>query len=147
MDIHGGSELQARPEFLGGRDNYFLNELGIALFFPNIRGSSGYGKTFLTLDDGLLREDAYKDIGALLGWIKTRADLDADRIMVSGVSYGAGVTLAIATRYIHLIRCSWAGAATSNIFTLLLGRPDRRSEYGDERDPRMKAFFERIAPL
>lgn len=147
VDIHGGPELQARPGFLGGRDNYLLNELGVAFIFPNIRGSSGYGKTFLTLDNGLLREDAYKDIGALLDWIKTRSDVDADRIMVSGVSYGAGVTLAVATRYNDLIRCSWAGAATSNIFTLLLGRPDRRSEYGDERDPNMRAFFERIAPL
>lgn len=146
VDIHGGPELQARPRFLGGRDNYFLNELGVALILPNIRGSSGYGKTFLTLDNGLLREDAYKDIGALLEWIKTRPDLDADRIMVSGVSYGAGVTLAVATRYDDLIRCSWAGAPTSNIATLLKGRPDRRPEYGDERDPNMLAFFERIAP-
>lgn len=146
IDIHGGPELQSRPGFLRG-DNYYLNELGIALLFPNIRGSSGYGKTFLTLDNGLLRENAYKDIGALLNWIKTRSDLDADRIMVQGVSYGAGVTLAVATRYNDLIRCSWAGAPTSNIATLLNNRPDRRPEYGDERDPNMRAFFERIAPL
>src|SRR5205085_1067135 len=131
VDIHGGPELQARPGFLGERDNYFMNELGIALIFPNIRGSSGLGKTFLNLDNGLLREDAYKDVGALLNWIKTGPDLDADRIMVSGVSYGAGVTLAVDTRYNDLIRCSWAGAPTSNIFSLLRARPDRRSEYGD----------------
>jgi len=147
VDIHGGPELQARAGFLGGRDNYFMNELGIALIFPNIRGSSGYGKTFLSLDNGLLREDAYKDVGALLNWIKTRSDLDADRIMISGVSYGAGVTLAVATRYNELIRCSWAGAPTSNIFSLLRARPDRRSEYGDDRDPQMRAFFEQIAPV
>ncbi len=147
VEIHGGPELQARPGFLGGRDNYFLNELGIALVFPNIRGSAGYGKTFLALDNGLLRENAYKDIGALLGWLKPRSDLDANRIMVTGVSYGAGATLVVATLYNDLIRCSWAGAPTSNIFTLLRARPDRRAEYGDERDPEMRAFFERIAPL
>jgi len=147
IDIHGGPELQARPSFLGGRDRYFLEELGIALIAPNIRGSAGFGKTFLTLDNGMRREDAYKDIGALLDWIRNRPDLDASRIMVSGVSYGAGVTLAVATRYNNLIRCSWAGAPTSNIATLLRARPDRRSEYGDERDPQMLDFFERIAPL
>jgi dipeptidyl aminopeptidase/acylaminoacyl peptidase len=69
-----------------GRRNYYLNELGIALIFPNIRGSSGYGKSFLKLDDGLLRENAYKDIGSLLDWIEAQSELDANRVMVSGVS-------------------------------------------------------------
>src|SRR5205085_12015551 len=93
-----------------------------------IRGSSGYGKMFLSLDNGLLREDAYQDIGALLDWIKTRPELDADRIMVSGVSYGAGVTLAVATRYNDLIRCSWAGAPTLNLFPFFVpGRIDAPS--------------------
>lgn len=147
IDIHGGPELQATPGFLRGRDRYFVNELGIAIILPNIRGSSGYGKTFLTLDDGLRREDAYKDIGALLEWIAANPTLDPARVMVSGVSYGAGTTLAVAARYNDLIRCSWAGAPTSNFVTLLHARPDRRSEYGDERDPQIRAFFERIAPL
>lgn len=147
IEIHGGPELQSRPGFLGGRNNFFLKELGIAILFPNIRGSAGYGKTFLKSDNGLKREDAFKDIGALLAWIKSQPDLDENRIMISGVSYGAGLTLAVSYLYNDRISCAWAGAPTSNYNTLLRARPDRRGEYGDERDSVMKSFFEKIAPI
>ena len=151
VNIHGGPEGQSRPLFLG-RNNYFINELGIALLLPNIRGSSGYGKSFLKLDNGFLREDTYKDIGALFDWIKTRDDLDSDRIMVTGGSYGGHMTLAIATRYNDRIRCSLDVVGISNLVTFLertegYRRDLRRVEYGDERDPKMRAFLEKIAPL
>src|SRR5204862_4481855 len=81
IDIHGGPEEQYRPNFLY-EDNYVLNELGVAKIYPNVRGSSGYGKSFLSLDNGMHREDAVKDIGALLDWIKTQPDLDAERVLV-----------------------------------------------------------------
>jgi dipeptidyl aminopeptidase/acylaminoacyl peptidase len=150
IDIHGGPEGQARPEFLG-RDNYFINELGVALILPNIRGSSGYGKTFLKLDNGFLRENSYKDIGALLDWIRTRPDLDADRIMVTGGSYGGHMTLAVATFFGDRIRCALDEVGPSNLVTFLENtsgyRQDlRRVEYGDERDPKMRSFLQRIAP-
>lgn len=151
IDIHGGPEAQFQPYFLG-QQNYYLNELGVALLFPNIRGSSGFGKSFLKLDDGLLRENAYNDIGALLDWIKTRADLDADRVMVTGASYGGHMTLLTATRYADRIRCAVDIVGPSNLATFLEHtagyRQDlRRVEYGDERDPATRAFLERIAPL
>ncbi|MBA2341803.1 MAG: S9 family peptidase [Pyrinomonadaceae bacterium] len=151
INIHGGPEGQSRPGFLG-RNNFLLNELGVAMIFPNIRGSSGYGKTFLKLDNGFQREDSYKDIGALLDWIKTRPDLDADRIMVTGGSYGGHMTLAVATRYSDRIRASVDIVGISNLRTFLENtegyrRDLRRVEYGDERDPKMRAFMERIAPL
>lgn len=151
IDIHGGPEAQFQPYFLG-QQNYYLNELGVALLFPNIRGSSGFGKSFLKLDDGLLRENAYNDIGALLDWIKTRADLDADRVMVTGASYGGHMTLLTATRYADGIRCAVDIVGPSNLATFLEHtagyRQDlRRVEYGDERDPATRAFLERIAPL
>jgi dipeptidyl aminopeptidase/acylaminoacyl peptidase len=151
IDIHGGPEGQAQPEFLG-RDNYYLNELGVVIIYPNVRGSSGYGKTFLTLDNGFKREDSYKDIGALLDWIKTRPDLDGDRIMVTGGSYGGFMTLAVATNYNDKICCSLEYVGLSNLVTFLQNtspyRQDlRRVEYGDERDPKMREFLERIAPL
>jgi Prolyl oligopeptidase family len=92
IDMHGGPEEQYRPGF-GYDNNYFLNELGIARIYPNVRGSSGYGKAFLRLDDGLQREDAVKDIGALLDWIKTQPDLDADRVLVEGASYAVALIL------------------------------------------------------
>jgi len=151
IDIHGGPEGQARPDSLGVW-NYLVNELGVAIILPNIRGSSGYGKTFLKLDNGELREGAYKDIGALLDWIRTRPDLDADRIIVGGGSYGGHMTLAVSYLYSDRIRCSVDVVGPSNLVTFLEHtsgyRQDlRRVEYGDERDPKMRAFLERTAPM
>ncbi len=150
VDIHGGPEGQYRPAFLG-RNNYYINELGIAMIFPNVRGSTGYGKTFLTLDNGFLREDSYKDINSLLDWIAQQPDLDSSRIMITGGSYGGFMTLAVATNYNDRIRCSLDVVGPSNLVTFLENtsgyRKDlRRVEYGDERDPKMRAFLERIAP-
>ena len=149
--IHGGPEGQARPGFLG-QSNFYLNELGVALLYPNVRGSSGYGKTFLDLDNGFRREDSYKDIGALLDWIAAQPDLDAEKIMVSGGSYGGHMTLAVSTLYSDRIACSVDIVGMSNLVTFLENteayrRDLRRVEYGDERDPEMRAFLERIAPL
>ncbi len=151
IDIHGGPEGQSRPDFLG-RDNYFLNELGISILFPNVRGSTGYGKTFVKLDNGFLREDSYKDIGALLDWIKTQPNIDAERVMVTGGSYGGHMTLAISTMYSDRIKCAIAVVGMSSLTTFLQNtsgyRQDlRRVEYGDERDPKMREFLLRIAPL
>jgi dipeptidyl aminopeptidase/acylaminoacyl peptidase len=151
INIHGGPEGQARPSFLG-RTNYFLNELGVAFIYPNVRGSTGYGKTFVQLDNGFLREDTYKDIGALLDWIKTQPRLDASRVMVTGGSYGGHMTFAVATRYNDRIRASLPVVGISNLVSLLerteaYRRDLRRVEYGDERDPKMRQFMLSIAPL
>ncbi len=151
INIHGGPESQHRPVILG-RTNYYLNELGVVIIYPNIRGSSGYGKTFLKLDNGFLREDSYKDIGALLDWIPTQPELDADRILVTGGSYGGHMTLAVATNYNDRIRCAVDIVGPSNLVTFLQNtesyrRDLRRVEYGDERDPKMREYLERIAPL
>ena len=151
IDIHGGPEGQSRPNFLG-RDNYYVNELGIVLIYPNVRGSTGYGKTFTKLDNGFLRQDSYKDINALIDWIGTRPDLDAERIAVTGGSYGGHMTLAISTFYSDRIRCSIDIVGMSNLVTFLqhteaYRRDLRRVEYGDERDPKMRDFLESIAPM
>jgi dipeptidyl aminopeptidase/acylaminoacyl peptidase len=148
--IHGGPEGQVRPDFLG-RDNYFINELGIALIYPNVRGSTGYGKTFEKLDNGFLREGSYKDINSLLDWIQTQPDLDAGKVMITGGSYGGFMTLAVATNYNDRICCSVDIVGPSNLVTFLEHtsgyRQDlRRVEYGDERDPKMREFLERTAP-
>jgi dipeptidyl aminopeptidase/acylaminoacyl peptidase len=151
VDIHGGPEYQAFPDFLG-RDNYFLLELGTAIIFPNVRGSTGYGKTFSKLDNGLKREDAVKDIGALLDWIARQPELDSERVMITGGSYGGYMTLASATMYDRRICCSLAVVGISNFITFLTNtqsyrRDLRRVEYGDERDATMRAFMERISPI
>jgi dipeptidyl aminopeptidase/acylaminoacyl peptidase len=152
INIHGGPESQARPGF-PGRNNYLVAELGIAILYPNVRGSTGYGKTFTKLDNSTLREDAVKDIGALLDWIAAeRRDLDAGRVMVTGGSYGGFMSLAVSARYADRIRCSVDVVGISNFVTFLehteaYRRDLRRVEYGDERDPATRAFMERIAPV
>lgn len=149
--FHGGPESQARPGFKS-EINYYLNELGIAVLYPNVRGSSGYGKTFLKLDDGYKRVGAYQDAGALLDWIAQDPALDAKRVLATGSSYGGHMALALATRYPDRIRCVVEAVGIANLRTFLQNtrgyrRDLRRVEYGDERDPRMRAFLERIAPL
>ena len=151
INIHGGPEGQYRPGFLA-RNNYFLNELGCAILFPNVRGSDGYGKTFLKLDNGFNREDSYKDISALLDWIPSRPELDAGKVMVTGGSYGGFMTLQVAWNYADRIRCALDVVGISNLATFLKNtesyrRDLRRVEYGDERDPKMAEFHERIAAL
>ncbi len=148
--IHGGPESQSRPGFLG-KLNYYVNELGVAIIMPNVRGSAGYGKTFLTLDNGLLREGSYKDINALFDWIATQNQLDSSKVMVAGGSYGGFMTLAVATNYADKIRCAQDIVGPSNLVTFLERTEDyrkdlRRVEYGDERDPKVRAFLESIAP-
>ena len=149
--IHGGPEGQAQPTFLG-RNNYFLNELGIALIYPNVRGSTGYGKTFSLMDNGFKREDTYKDINALFDWIVRQPGMDSERIAVTGGSYGGHMTLAVSTFYSDRIRCSVDIVGMSNLVTFLehteaYRRDLRREEYGDERDPKMREFLEKIAPM
>ncbi len=151
INIHGGPEGQSTPVF-AGRLNYFLNEMGVCIIFPNVRGSSGYGKTFLDLDNGMKREESVKDIGALIDWIALQPDLDKDRIMVTGGSYGGYMTLAVSYMYSDKIRCSLDVVGISNFNTFMKNteayrRDLRRVEYGDERDPAMAAYFEKIAPI
>jgi dipeptidyl aminopeptidase/acylaminoacyl peptidase len=151
INIHGGPEGQARPSFLGS-NNYILNELGVAVIVPNVRGSSGYGKSYLKLDNGRLREDSVKDVGALLDWIATQPDLDAAHVMVTGGSYGGYMVLAAMTHYSDRLCCAWEAVGISNFVTFLENTQEyrrdlRRVEYGDERDPQMRSFLEGIAPV
>lgn len=151
IQIHGGPEGQARPIFQT-RNNYYINELGVALFYPNVRGSSGYGKTFLTLDNGFKREDSVKDIGAFIDWIKQEPSLDGGRIAVIGGSYGGFMVLASMTHFNDQLRCGVDVVGISNFLTFLKNTQDyrrdlRRVEYGDERDERMREFLQKIAPI
>jgi dipeptidyl aminopeptidase/acylaminoacyl peptidase len=151
IDIHGGPERQATVGFMG-RYNYLIEELGVAVIQPNVRGSSGFGKTFLSLDNGMKREDSVKDIGALLDWIATQPDLDASRVLVMGGSYGGYMALAVAVHYGERIAGAVDEVGISHFVTFLNNtesyrRDLRRVEYGDERDPAMREFLDRISPL
>jgi dipeptidyl aminopeptidase/acylaminoacyl peptidase len=150
VSIHGGPEGQSRPIFQA-RINYYLNELGIAVVYPSVRGSTGYGKTFVTLDNGFKREDSVKDIATVLDFIKRDPALDAARISVSGGSYGGYMSLACMQHYADTLRCGIDVVGISNFITFLKNTQDyrrdlRRAEYGDERDPKMAEFLERISP-
>ncbi|MFT3755589.1 MAG: S9 family peptidase [Pseudoxanthomonas sp.] len=151
INIHGGPEGQSLPSFAA--DTQFLvNELGVAMLVPNVRGSSGYGKTYLSLDNAGKREDSVKDIGALLDWVATQPDLDASRVGVMGGSYGGYMVLASLLHYSDRIKAGIDVVGISDFTTFLNNtesyrRDLRRAEYGDERDPTMKAVFDRISPL
>jgi dipeptidyl aminopeptidase/acylaminoacyl peptidase len=151
VQIHGGPASQARPIFLA-RNNYLIGDLGIAMIYPNVRGSSGFGKTFVQLDNGMSREDSVRDIGALLDWIATQPDLDASKVLIAGGSYGGYMSLACSARFADRIAGAISVVGISNFVTFLertesYRRDLRRVEYGDERDPVMRAFLEAIAPL
>ena len=150
VTIHGGPEAQARPGFLG-RWNYFVDVLGVAIIAPNVRGSTGYGKTFVALDNGMKREDSVKDIGALFDWIARQPDLDADRVLVEGGSYGGYMVLGVATLFPDRIAGAIDIVGIANFVSFLENtesyrRDLRRVEYGDERNPAMREFLTRISP-
>lgn len=151
INIHGGPELRERPRALG-RSNYFRHELGIALIYPNVRGSIGFGRTFESLDDGPQRGDAVRDIGALLDWIAVQPDLDESRVMLTGASYGGYLTLMAAAEYNDRVRCAFEGFGMSDLpafleTTDMSRRADRNVEYGDPSDPAVRASLTGLSPI
>lgn len=149
--FHGGPEAQMRPASVA-KASYFVNELGAVVIFPNVRGSTGYGRTYSMLDNGRKREDSVKDIGALLDWIETQPGLDSKRVVIYGGSYGGYMTLAGLAYYNERLVGAIDEVGISNWLTFLATtegyvRNTRRKEYGDEREPGMREFFERISPL
>ncbi len=149
--IHGGPEGQARPAF-NSTYQMWLQKLGAAVIQPNVRGSDGYGKHYMSLDNGFRREDSVKDIGALLDWIRNQPDLDENRVAVFGGSYGGYMVLASAVHYSDRLKAAVDIVGISNFVTFLENTQDyrrdlRRAEYGDERDPEMRSHLEAISPL
>jgi dipeptidyl aminopeptidase/acylaminoacyl peptidase len=152
MNVHGGPEGQSQPVF-AGRNNYLINELGVAIFFPNVRGSTGYGKTFVGLDNGpFKREDSVKDMGAFLDHLAKDPGLDAGRFGLTGGSYGGYMCYAAAVQFNAKLRATNCIVAISNFVTFLENtqsyrRDLRRVEYGDERDPAQRKKLLEISPL
>lgn len=151
INVHGGPDARERPRPLG-RSDYFRNEMGVAIIYPNIRGSIGFGRSFEQLDNGLLRENAIKDIGALLDWIATQPTLDKNRVMIVGASYGGYVALASAIEYGNRLKCVQAAFAISDYLSYLettdmSRQANRNAEYGNPDDPELRTFLARISPL
>ncbi len=151
INVHGGPVAQSRPGFRG-RMNFWINERGVAMIYPNIRGSSGFGKKFREADNGFKRESAVRDIGTLLDWIATQPDLDASRVAIMGGSYGGYIALAAGITYGDRMSAVYSSVGISHFVNFLENtetyrRDLRRSEYGDERDPATRRFLELISPL
>lgn len=152
VSIHGGPSSQSRPGYLSGTLYQLVHELGMHVILPNVRGSEGFGKRFVNLDNGRQREDSVRDISALLDLIATRADMDAAKVVVAGGSYGGYMSLAVAVRESGRIAGSICRVGIANFVSFLENtesyrRDNRRAEYGDERDPAMRAFLQQISPL
>jgi dipeptidyl aminopeptidase/acylaminoacyl peptidase len=151
IDIHGGPESQSVPAF-SAFTQFLVQEMGFVVIQPNVRGSSGYGRTFLDLDNGEDREDSVKDIGALIVWIGAQRDLDAKKVFVSGGSYGGYMALAALVNFGDRLRGGVDVVGISNFVTFLQSTSEyrrnlRRAEYGDERLPKMRAYLQRISPM
>ncbi len=150
IDIHGGPESQERPNF-NSRIQYWVNELGISVLAPNVRGSAGYGREYLLMDNGFNREDSVRDIGALIDWVESQPELDSDRVVVYGGSYGGYMVLASMMHYSDRLAGGVNIVGISNFVTFLENtngyrRDLRRAEYGDERDPAMFEHLQAISP-
>jgi dipeptidyl aminopeptidase/acylaminoacyl peptidase len=150
IDIHGGPESQERPGF-NTSIQYWVNELGVSVITPNVRGSAGYGREYVMMDNGFNRENSVRDIGALLDWVANQPELDADRVLVYGGSYGGYMVLASMVHYSDRLAGGIDIVGISNFVTFLENtngyrRDLRRAEYGDERDPEMRAHLEAISP-
>jgi dipeptidyl aminopeptidase/acylaminoacyl peptidase len=151
IDIHGGPESQFRPRWDAFRQ-YLAGELGYVVIAPNVRGSSGYGRSFLKLDDRALREDSVRDIGALLVWLGAQSGFDRSRVVVTGGSYGGYMALASLVQYGDRLAGGIDVVGIGNFVSFLTNtsgyrRDLRRVEYGDERDPLMRALLTAISPL
>jgi dipeptidyl aminopeptidase/acylaminoacyl peptidase len=151
IDIHGGPEAQTRPVWNYGAQ-YFADVLKATVILPNVRGSDGYGRRYLNLDNAEKREDSVKDIGALLDWIGSQPGLDAGKVAVYGQSYGGYMSLAVMTHYSDRLVGGVERYGISDWTTFLQNteayrRDNRRAEYGDERDPKMQKVFARISPI
>src|SRR5262249_37409164 len=149
IDIHGGAYDQFRPQY-SAEDAYLTESLGIAIIHPNVRGSSGYGKTYMSLSRGALREGEVKDIGSLLDWIAQQRGLDSTRVLVSGTSYGGYLALSVAEKYPTRISAVFGYVSVTNLVSFVERsantEPDAwRREFGDERDLKTREFLELLA--
>lgn len=152
VHFHGGPSSQSRPGFPSPTLRALVMQLGMHVLLPNVRGSDGQGKRFLNLDNGRRRLDAVRDVSALLDWVAAQSDMNAQQVVVGGGSYGGYMALAVAVAESERIAGSICRVGIANFVSFLENtesyrRDNRRAEYGDERDPAMRAFLTEISPL
>lgn len=148
VSVHGGPEGQSRPGF-NPLFQYYVSR-GYAVLDLNVRGSTGYGKTYTHLDDVEKREDSVKDLAYSVEWLKTKGGADAKKVAVMGGSYGGYMTMAAITLYADLWAAAVASVAITNWETFLTNtsgyrRRQREVEYG--RLDKDIEFLRRISPV
>ena len=145
VNVHGGPESQSRPAF--APVTQYLLHRGYAVFFPNVRGSTGYGKAYTHLDDVELRMDSVRDLAHAAGWLREKGH---QRVAVMGGSYGGFMVLAALTEYPELWTAGVDIVGIANLVTFLENtgsyrRGLREPEYGSlERD---RDFLKSISPI
>lgn len=146
--VHGGPESQIVP-FFHFLIQYLVNQ-GYAVLAPNVRGSTGYGKTYSQLDNVRKRMDSVADLAHAAYWLREQPEIDRERIAVYGRSYGGFMVLAALTTYPDLWAAGVDFVGPSNFVTFLENtsgyrRAHREAEYGSlEHD---REFLESIAPM
>ena len=150
IDIHGGPKEQYQPYF-NAYFTYYTAGLKIATIFPNVRGSKGFGKEFEDLDNREKREDALKDLQALIEWIKQQPQLDSDNIFVKGVSYGGFLALALGLKEPDRIRGIIAEQPIISVKKLLAQSGNLKeayqAEYGLLENPGVMEINEKLSLL
>jgi dipeptidyl aminopeptidase/acylaminoacyl peptidase len=148
VDIHGGPHHQRRPWFRPIRQ--FLLDSGYAVFEPNVRGSSGYGAEYAALDDVERRMDSVRDVAEAVAWLGDRPEIDDDRVVAYGRSYGGFMVLSAITEYPDLWAAAvdFVGIADWETFLENTGdwrRSHREAEYGSLDEDR--EFLRSISPI
>ena len=145
VNVHGGPESQSRPAF--APVTQYLLHRGYAVFFPNVRGSTGYGKSYTHLDDVRLRMDSVKDLAHAAYWLRERGH---GRVAVMGGSYGGFMVLGALTEYPELWSAGADIVGIANLVTFLehtgsYRRRLREPEYGSLEEDR--EFLKSISPI
>lgn len=148
IELHGGPNSQSKTVWNPLIE--FQRAQGVAVIAPNFRGSRGYGFNFMSMDYGEGRTGAIKDIGALIDWIEEQPELDSNKIILSGASYGGFLTLACSATYSDRILGALDLFGMTDLVPFLEEgekNADRRAEYGDPSDPEMRKYLEELSPI
>lgn len=148
--VHGGPTGQSRPTF-DPVAQYHVDR-GVAVFKPNVRGSTGFGHTYVTLDDREKRLDSVRDLVDMLAWLREDGRVDASRAAVVGGSYGGYMVNAVLANFPgHFV----AGASLYGVADWVTGlevaspglKASDRIEYGDIREQRWRDFYTENSPI
>ena len=148
--VHGGPTAQARPTY-NSTAQYLLSK-GIAVFQTNVRGSTGFGRTYTTLDDQEKRTDSVRDLVDMLDYLEADGRVDTSRAAVMGGSYGGYMVNAVLSEYPDAFDAGVALFGVGDwVAALEVASPQLKAsdvvEYGDIGDPAVRDFHASISPV